>query len=348
MKKHWKLISVAALGVIGLGVAGALIGGGESRSAPPPTVDLVAPPPDSVMASIDKALGRSSSTEPQNSAPNSARNGGAASIAPAPPVAVDGSGKSAQSTSGSSGSAPPAPSTNASSIDDRKIVQTATLTMQVKDVAGVSDQIGLIAGSAGGYVAASKFSSSGDQQFATVTIKVPADRYQDALSQVRKLGAKIDTDASNASDITEEYTDLGSQLRNLQATEAQLLTFLGQARNITEVLQVQDRLNAIRNDIERIKGRMNLLDKLSDMGTISVSLRPLASAAKADNGNGGFSEEVSAAWQHSLDFLAGIATAVATVLVFSWWLILLGLPAAVTAQRWLRHRPVTAGRVAYD
>src|SRR5262249_2995000 len=159
-----------------------------------------------------------------------------------------------------------APTTAASSIDDRKIVQTATISMQVKDVAGASDQIGLIAGSAGGYVAASKFSSSGDQQLATVTIKVPADKYQNVLSQIRKLGAKIDTDASNASDVTEEYTDLSAQLRNLQATEAQLLTFLGQARNITEVLQVQDRLNSVRNDIERTKGRINLLDKLSDMG----------------------------------------------------------------------------------
>ena len=260
-------------------------------------------------------------------------------------MAADGS-KAAQSSAGS-GSTQPAPAGTSSSIDDRKIVQTATLSMQVKDVAGVSDQVGLIAGSAGGFVAASKFSSSGDQQLATVTIKVPADKYQDALSQVRKLGAKIDTDASNASDVTQEYTDLSAQLRNSQATEAQLLTFLGQAKNISEVLQVQDRLSSVRADIERTQGRINLLDKLSDMGTISVSLRPVAVPVKSTEPAQGFGAEVSAAWQHSLDFLGGIGTAVATVLVFSWWLLLLGLPALVIWQRWLRGRP-TAAPAAYD
>jgi hypothetical protein len=181
-----------------------------------------------------------------------------------------------------------------------------------------------------------------------MTIRVPADRYQAVLSDVRALGARVDSEASNASDVTEEYSDLGARLRNLEATEAQLLQFLGQAKNISEVLQVQDRLNAVRSEIERVKGRMALLDKLGDMATISVHLRPVVAVAKVDSGAPDLGVKVSDAWDSSIEFLAGIAGGVLTVLVFSWWLPLVAVPAYVIWARALRRLAPGAGAAAHD
>ena len=52
-----------------------------------------------------------------------------------------------------------------------------------------------------------------------------------------------------------------------------------------------------------------------------------------------FSAEVSDAWDASLDFLGGIAGGLITVLVFAWWLPLVGIPAYVLGSRYLRNRP---------
>jgi hypothetical protein len=159
----------------------------------------------------------------------------------------------------------------------------------------------------------------------------------------------LSSSASNASDVTEDYSDLTARLRNLEATETQLLTFLTQARNVGEVLQVQDRLNNVRNEIERTKGRMNLLDKLSDLSTITVNLRPVVAGSGADNGGGThLGAEITKAWEDSLDFLGGIATGVITVIVFVWWLPFLLVPAYAAWLRFGRRISEHAQVIAHD
>ena len=142
--------------------------------------------------------------------------------------------------------------------------------------------------------------------------------------------------------MTAEYTDLSSRLRNVEATETQLLELLGRAATINEILLVQDRLNSARAEIEQIKGRMALLDKLTDLATITVHLQPVAIGATSGDG-GRLSEEVSAAWQSSIDFLTDVAAAAIHVIVFAWWLPIIAIPALLIGRSYLRRpRPISA------
>jgi hypothetical protein len=251
-----------------------------------------------------------------------------------------------ESSASGAGSTPSsAPPDTLASIDDRKIVQTASLRLQVKEVGGSFEEVGRIATAAGGFVASSNFSLQGEQQIAAVTIRVPADRYQSVLGELRGLGEKVDVESSNASDVTQEYSDLSARMRTLEATEAQLLTLLGRANSINEVLQVQDRLNAVRAQIEQVKGRMLLLEKLNDLATITVHLRPVVAVAKVDNGSPNLGAEIEEAWDASLEFLGGIAAGVLRVVVFGWWVPLAVAPLYVISQRYLRSRPAPASAV---
>lgn len=342
MKKYRKLIGVAVIAIVVLGILG-YAAGNESNGSQAFVGDESTLAQDGTMAAIDRALGRPESVTSKQTAQDEAARSSAAvgPVAPAPGVAGAGTGSKEQP-------APAAPDGSAlASVNDRKIVQTASMRLQVKEVGGSFEEVGRIANAAGGFVASSSFALQGDQQIATVTIRVPAERYQETLSRVRALGAKVDSEASNASDVTEEYSDLSARLRNLEATEAQLLQLLGRANSVNEILLVQDRLNSVRNEIERVKGRIALLDKLSDLATISVQLRPLAAPAKVDGGGVNIGEEVSEAWDNSLEFLAGIAAGVLSVVVFSWWLIPLAALAALIWQRWLRSRPAPRA-ASYD
>ncbi|HLF72016.1 MAG TPA: DUF4349 domain-containing protein [Dehalococcoidia bacterium] len=249
---------------------------------------------------------------------------------------ASGSGRNGSSGGAVAPSASPvasSPSTALASVDDRKIVQQATLKLQVKNVGDSFAEVGRIATAAGGFVGGSNFTNQGsDLQVATVTLRVPAARYQDVLGELRGLGAKVDAETSNASDVTEQYSDLSARLRNLEATDTQLLTLLGRANTIAEILQVQDRLNNVRSEIEQVKGRMQLFDKLSEMATIGVTLRPLA-VPVSTGGNDGLGRVVSEAWDASLAFLGGIAGVLVTVVVFGWWLPLVAAPAYVAWRR---------------
>jgi hypothetical protein len=202
---------------------------------------------------------------------------------------------------------------------ERKVIQTASVSLQVEAVSQAFQEVGRIAAGAGGFVVSSSFSNEGEEQAASVTIRVPAVRFQEVLAELRGLAVKVENEQSEASDVTEEFSDLGARLRNLEAIEAQYLEFLKRAEDLGEVLQVQDRINAVRADIEHVRGRMNLLDNLSELSTVTVHLRP--EAAAEESGIGGPLDVAQGAWDASLDTLRGIAIVIVAVAVYSWWLV---------------------------
>jgi hypothetical protein len=333
-----RIAALALLGLAALGLLGYAFRPAEPASLPRVEEDAAAfGGSETVIAAIDAALGREGAGSVQ------------AATAPLPPVTKPADASRSGATSGSPPVAAPGtlarpdqpvreptdlPATTAQ--DGRKIVQTASLRLQVKDVGDSFGEVGRIASEAGGFVAGSNFANQGEAQLATVSIRVPAARYQDVLRQLRALGVKVESEGSNASDVTEEYSDLGARLRTLEATEDQLLQLLARAQNVAEVLQVQDRLNSVRTEIERVKGRIALLDRLTDLATINVHLRRVA--APGGDGRADLGAEIAAAWKASLDFLAGIAAGVLTVVVFAWWLPLVAVPAVAVGSRWWRAR----------
>lgn len=245
-------------------------------------------------------------------------------------AAAPASGASGTSSSSGGGAPNPLPSTL-----DRKIIQTATLTITTDEVSKKFEDVQNIAASAGGFVASSSFGTAGDRQTASITIRVPGDSYQRALSDLRKLG-DVKGEQSGANDVTEEFTDLQSRLRNLQATEAQYVQFLLKAQNINEVLTIQDRLNSTRAEIEQVQGRLNLVQHQTDLATITVHLDPPV-VAKVDNPKADTSSgplEVAAdSFQASLTVLVGIATVALAVAAFSWWLVPLAIGGVLIARR---------------
>ncbi|MFA4837410.1 MAG: DUF4349 domain-containing protein, partial [Dehalococcoidia bacterium] len=109
---------------------------------------------------------------------------------------------------------------------DRMIVRTGDMNLKVKNIAEALDLIKAVAEREGGYVIVSNryggdSGSSGSS--ANISIRVSADKYDDAVKSLRALAVEVLQESTRASDVTDEYTDLGSQLRNLEATERQYL-----------------------------------------------------------------------------------------------------------------------------
>ena len=222
---------------------------------------------------------------------------------------------------------------------DRKIIQSTSIDVEVTEVGRNFQDIIRIAQTAGGFVASSSFSNVEDEQIADLTIRVPADRYQDVLGQIRGMG-EVTQEGSDANDVTEEFTDLQARLRTLEATEGRYLELLGQADTIDDILLVQDRLDGVRGDNEQVQGRVNLLNELTDLATITVHLRPVAIGAEPGDGGGLHPLEAAAeAWDVSLDTLRALATVVLVVVVFSWWLLPPLAALGIGARWWLSRRP---------
>jgi len=89
---------------------------------------------------------------------------------------------------------------------------------------------------------------------------------------LRSMAVEVSAETTSAQDVTEEYVDLEATLRNLEATEAQLLKLMEKAVKVEDILDVQRELSRVQQDIERTKGRMQYLERTSAMSLIQVTL----------------------------------------------------------------------------
>ncbi len=223
----------------------------------------------------------------------------------------------------------------------RKVIRNATLELTVEDVGAAVQQVQNAADAAGGFVSGSSLSTESPQatpgpdgkqprprQAATMTIKVPAESFAAVMSKLRGVAKEVRSENSDSSEVTEEYTDLQARVRNLQATEQQYLALLARAQAIPDILTVQDRLNQVRLDIEQAQGRIQLLDSLADMATITVNLGlppVVAEQAQVQQEPGWAQAAWDNAWDASRDVLRSLGTAGITAAVVAAWLIVPGL-----------------------
>lgn len=215
---------------------------------------------------------------------------------------------------------------------ERMIVYESRISMEVKDTTEAMEAVTAIARRKGGYVVSNNFRYEGERKVATVTIRVPSKTYDETLAELRRLSLKVEQEDSKSQDVTEEYSDLGAQLRNLEATEARYLDLLKRAESIDDILKVQTRISETRREIERIKGRMQLLERTTDMASIVVSLSA-RTVEKPDPKQGlpTWWRKTADAFEQSLVFLGNVATLLGMAIGFLWWLIIL---AAAGAYVW--------------
>jgi len=165
---------------------------------------------------------------------------------------------------------------------DRKIVKNGDMTLEVNDITVAITGVAAVAKDLNGYVVSSNKSGDQDITYGQISIRVPADRFDEAFDKLRQLAVNVPNESTNSQDVTEQYTDLQAQLRNLQATEAQYLEILKKAEKVEDILAVQRELSNVRGQIEQIQGRIQYLDRTSDMALINVNLqktKPLGGTA---------------------------------------------------------------------
>jgi len=165
--------------------------------------------------------------------------------------------------------APAAPSAPAA---ERKIIRTSSLEMVVQHPADVADRIAVMAEGSGGYLV----SSEGGGQNATsgtLTIRVPAAKFEEVRVAIRKLGVRVESEKVEAEDVTRQYADQDADLRNLKAEEAQYLAILRQAGTVKDMLNVTEKLSEVRGQIEQQQAEFNALSKQVETVALAISLR---------------------------------------------------------------------------
>jgi hypothetical protein len=172
---------------------------------------------------------------------------------------------------------------------ERLVVKRAEMRVSVADPAEAMHTVVQLAEGMQGYVVNSnQWTSTSDGQtyiFASVMVRVPAERLDEMMQKVRDLAADPKTGVLSENvtgeDVTAEYVDSQARLRNLKAAEAQLVELLDQAPDLEYTLDIFKELTEIRSQIEVLEGRIKYLEESAALSALSVefvaeaSLQPL-------------------------------------------------------------------------
>lgn len=171
-------------------------------------------------------------------------------------------------------SAAGSPATNRPNVYNRLIIKNAEvqLTVESADTA-INRSLGIVT-EYGGYVVSNRTWFSDDGKHATLTIGVPAENFEEMLRRLKELAVEVTNETVSGQDVTDEFVDLESRLRNLEATADRIRTFLEQAQTVEESLKVSNQLAAIEAEIEQVKGRMAYLKDRAAFSTITLQFSP--------------------------------------------------------------------------
>ena|SRR5579859_2127764 len=236
---------------------------------------------------------------------------------------------------------------------DRIVIKTANLSMVVSDPSDAALRITALATGMGGFVVSSNTSeasvdASGKKIMqANLTVRVPSAQLDTALSQIRAMAVEVKNVSVTGQDVTAQYTDLQSQLRNAEAAEAKLTEIMNAATKTEDVMAVFNQLTQVRQQVEQLKGQIQYYDESASMSAITVDLIPDALNQPIEVGGWQPQGVAKDALESLLRAFQGLATGAIWIGLYILPLaLIIGLPVylvlRLVARRLRRAKPLTA------
>jgi hypothetical protein len=187
-----------------------------------------------------------------------------------------------------------APSGKATIDTSKKITKEGDIHFETADVAKTRKAIIKAVQKAGGYISEDNQSKddSFDRKEYVLKVRVPAKNFDFLVDTVSVSADKIDSKNIRIKDVTTEYIDMKSRLDNKQRLEHTYLGLLSQAKRITDVLQIEEKLTETRSDIESSQGELNYLVKQVAYSSLEITF--YSKPVSAESGTG-FGDKLTAA-----------------------------------------------------
>jgi hypothetical protein len=205
-------------------------------------------------------------------------DGAVGAVAPAAPESQLAGTDAAKAVAGGTSAVPPLPVSQAFD-PTRALILTANVSLRAKDAWAVSDRAQAIATGLGGDVMSLSQSGSGDHRSATLTIRVPQARFNDALRQIRDIpDIEVLASTVDGKDVTDQFVDLEARLTAKKAEEQRYLALLARAERIEDILRIDAVLAQVRTQIEQLTAQVNSIKARTTYSTIVVQVSPVGPA----------------------------------------------------------------------
>jgi hypothetical protein len=255
-------------------------------------------------------------------------------------------GDTGEATAGDAGEAGPVSAVTSPALEDRPVIYMVDLVVEVDDVGEASDQAEAVATRFGGFVESestfgvptplpvepgaaedSPVASDiapypGDNQQSVLVLRVPADRYEQAVDELEAIGETVSRNRS-AQDVTDEVVDVEARIETQQASIDRLQILLAEAEEISDILAIETELTQRIAELESLKARQEQLGSLTQLATVTVTFVPPETVVEEGSG---FFAGLEAGWAAFVRSIEVGLTVLGAVLPFLAALALVVLP----------------------
>jgi hypothetical protein len=231
----------------------------------------------------------------------------------------------------------------------RLVVKNANLTLVVQDPPKAMDAISKMAQEMDGFVVSADLSQTELENGvkipqATITFRIPADKLDTALKQLKAMSDRLPiSEKISSQDVTADYVDQQSRLRNLEATEVQLTKIMSDTYKTDEVLSVYSQLTQVRQQIEVTKGQIQYYEQSAALSSVTVELLANAAVQPLTIGSWQPAGVAKDAVQTLINTLKGIVNVVIWLVIYILPVLLVLyvifiLPLSLLWRSWRRRR----------
>jgi hypothetical protein len=217
----------------------------------------------------------------------------------------------------------------------RSIVYTGSITVRVDNVNAKASELTTLAIGAGGLVGGDDRQMDAGRSVATLTLRIPADRFTQTLSDIGKLGTEQSRKVSTQ-DVTATVIDLDARIQTQQASVDRVRALLARAQSIGDITSIESELARREADLESLKAQQRNLADLTALSTIAVTLLgpEAAGLPQPKPAESGFLAGLKAGWRAFTASVKVILTVLGAVLPFA---VAIGVPLWLVLL-WLRRR----------
>jgi hypothetical protein len=210
--------------------------------------------------------------------------------------------------------------------DQRSIIYTGTIRIEPDDVNNAADAAIAAARTAGGDVGGDNRTSSGDRAEATVTLRVPSEKFSEVMTALSKLGKEVGREVKTE-DVTEQVVDVQSRVATAEASVERVRALLARATTLGEIVSLESEVAKREAELESLKARLNKLTSLAALSTVTAVFTrngPVKEAEEPEET--GFVAGFKGGWDSFTASLNVLLTVVGALLP---WFVLLGFPVLV-------------------
>lgn len=204
--------------------------------------------------------------------------------------------------------------------ENRKLIRTVTIQAETADLDVILSDLDAQLATLGGYVQnkAVQNGRNSSSRYATLTLRIPADKLDQFVGHVED-STNILSSNEKAEDVTLKYAATESRIKALETQEARLLELLAEAKDLNDLLTLENKLASVRQELETVKSQLKLYDSLVDYGTVNLTITEVREYTVVE-------EEEPTAWQRIGEGFVGSLKGVWNILTEIFIFLVVALP----------------------